>query len=339
MARPTKPILVESGATDNFIHPKLLWQLNLGSQLLERPWKIWNIDGTTNKADVLTRYINLEVCTGDRQEVMKFLVTDLGGEYLILGYPWLSTFEPKFRWRDAAIDTSFLPINIRSVDWRKSWITPVIARIIKGQRLQTKTQRQQEAIFQELERESSLKVISIELSREARRFTQDIEVPEEYRRHARIFDPVESKKLPPSWPWDHTITLKPDALDTLDCKLYPLPPKDDEALKKWLQEEEEKGYIRLSILPITSSFFFLRKANGSQWLSQYNGLWLDPTWVVLGLSSWHRARYCSFCFDSLARLAHWLSSLFQTTLRYLSLSQSGCYEMTRGLLLYGYDSR
>ena len=51
--------------------------------------------------------------------------------------------------------------------------------------------------------------------------------------------------------------------DTIDCKLYPLPPKDDEALRKWL-EEEGKGYIRLSISPIASSFFFLRKADRSQ---------------------------------------------------------------------------
>ena len=110
---------------------------------------------------------------------MKFLVTDLGGEDLILGYPWLSTFEPKFRWRDASIDTSFLPIIIQSVDWRKSRIKPVIARIIQGQRIRTQ-QRRKEAIFQELERESSLKGISIELSREAGKFMQDIEVPEEY---------------------------------------------------------------------------------------------------------------------------------------------------------------
>ena len=73
----------------------------------------------TNKAGALTHCVDLEVHTGDRQEVMKFLVTDLGGEDLILGYPWLSTFEPKFRWRDASIDT-FLPIIIRSIDWRKS---------------------------------------------------------------------------------------------------------------------------------------------------------------------------------------------------------------------------
>ena len=93
-----------------------------------------------------------------------------------------------------------------------------------------KTQQRQEKIFQELERESSLKGISIELFIEASKFTQEVEIPEEYHRHANIFDPVESKKLPPSRPWDHAITLKPDAPDTVDCKLYPLPPKDDEAL-------------------------------------------------------------------------------------------------------------
>ena len=197
-AMADKTILVDSGATDNFIHPKLLQRLGLGSQPLDRPQKIWNIDRTTNKAGALTHCVDLEVHTGNRQEIMKFLVTDLGGEDLILGYPWLSTFEPKFRWRDAAIDTSFLPIIIRSVDWRKYRIKPIITRIVKGRSLQTKTQRQQEMIFQELERESSLKGISIELSREAGKNTQEVTVPREYQRHMRIFDPVESKKLPPS---------------------------------------------------------------------------------------------------------------------------------------------
>ena len=135
-----KTILVDSGAMDNFIHPKLLKQLGLGSQPLDRPRKIWNINGTTNKAGALTHCVDLEVHTGSQQEVMKFLVTDLGGEDLILGYPWLSTFKPKFRWRDAAIDTSFLPIIIRSVDWRRSWIKPIIARIIKGRRILVRRQ-------------------------------------------------------------------------------------------------------------------------------------------------------------------------------------------------------
>ena len=83
-ATANKTILVDSGAMDNFIHPKLLKQLGLGSQPLERPWKIWNIDRMTNKAGALTHCVDLEVHTGQKQEVMKFLVTDLGGEDLIL---------------------------------------------------------------------------------------------------------------------------------------------------------------------------------------------------------------------------------------------------------------
>ena len=140
----------------------------------------------------------------------------------------------------------------------------MIARTVQGRRVQARCKRQHEAIFQDLERESSLKGISIELSREAGKITQEVEVPKEYLRHTRIFDPVESKKLPPSQPRDHAVTLKPDMPDTLDCKLYPLPPKDDEALHKWLKEEEDKGYIRPSISLIASLFFFLQKADGSQ---------------------------------------------------------------------------
>ena len=137
---------------------------------------------------------------------MKFLITDLRGEDLILGYPWLSTFEPKFRWRDAAIDTSFLPIIIRSVDWRKSRIRPIIARIVKGRRISVQRQRRQERIFRELERESSLNGISIELSREAGKFAKEVEVPKEYQRHEGIFDPVESKNY---LPHDHGTTQSP----------------------------------------------------------------------------------------------------------------------------------
>ena len=48
-------------------------------------------------------------------------------------------------------------------------------------------------------------------------------------------------------------------------------------------------------------------------MSQYNGSWLDSTWVVLGLSSRRKASYCSFCsLSDLARLERWSVSLAQT---------------------------
>ena len=123
-----KRILVDSGATDNFIEPRLITRLGLGTRNLERPRKIWNIDGTNNKAGMLTQYVDLSVRTGKREEVMRFLVTGLGNEDLILGYPWLTTFEPQFNWANGVIDTSYLPIVIQSLDWKSLKIRPTIAK-------------------------------------------------------------------------------------------------------------------------------------------------------------------------------------------------------------------
>ena len=118
-ARADKQILVDSVATDNFIHPWLIWQLGLGTQHLTQERKIWNIDGTANKAGMISEFINLHVQTEGRTKQMRFLITDLGTEDLILGYPWLAVFKPKFKWRDSSIDIKYLPIIIQSLNWEK----------------------------------------------------------------------------------------------------------------------------------------------------------------------------------------------------------------------------
>jgi hypothetical protein len=83
----------------------------------------------------LTSFVDLEVRTGSKEEKMRFLVTDLGNEDLILGYPWLATFEPQFNWQNSVIDTVHLPIVVRSLDWRKGRFRPVVARMVAGRRV------------------------------------------------------------------------------------------------------------------------------------------------------------------------------------------------------------
>jgi hypothetical protein len=46
---------------DNFIDPRLIKRLGLRSLCLERPRKIWNIDGTNNKAGMISDYVDLNV--------------------------------------------------------------------------------------------------------------------------------------------------------------------------------------------------------------------------------------------------------------------------------------
>ena len=111
-----KKALIDLGATNNFIHPHFAERMGLGSRMLSQPWKIWNINGTPNKGGLLTHYINLDVQTKGVHKEMCFLITDLGGEDIILGYPWLATFEPQITWATVTIEVSALPIVIRTVN-------------------------------------------------------------------------------------------------------------------------------------------------------------------------------------------------------------------------------
>ena len=109
-----KKALVDSGATDNFIHPAFAKRLGLSMTPLEKPKWIYNIDNTSNKSGSITHSLELKVTTKGIDRIMRFLVTDIGNEDILLGYPWLATFEPKFGWKDAIIETKALPIVISS---------------------------------------------------------------------------------------------------------------------------------------------------------------------------------------------------------------------------------
>ena len=174
-ARADKQILVDSGATDNFIHPRLIKRLALGTQKLERSRKIWNIDGTNNKAGRITKYVDLSVQTGKKQNKMRFLIMDLGHEDLILGYPWLAMFEPKFSWADSTIDTDNLPVIVKSLNWEtrltKTTISQTIAEPVSTQ--------EKMHIVEELEEECF--TISTRLAQEAHQYQQEVKIPEEYQ--------------------------------------------------------------------------------------------------------------------------------------------------------------
>ena len=106
---------------------------------------------------------------------MRFLITDLGHEDLILGYPWLATFEPKFSWADGTIDTENLPIIVKSLNWEtrltKTTISWTIAELVT---IQERTQ-----IVEELEEECF--TISTRLVQEAHQYQQEVKIPEEYQ--------------------------------------------------------------------------------------------------------------------------------------------------------------
>ena len=75
-----------------------------------------------------------------------------------------------------------------------------------------------------------------------------MKIPKEYQRHSKVFSEEESHRFPPSRPWDHAIELKEGVPEAINCKIIPTTREEDEALKKFINEQLEKGYIRKSKL-------------------------------------------------------------------------------------------
>ena len=244
--------LVDSGATENFMHPTFARRLGLGLRLLEKPKRIFNIDNSTNKAGSITQYLDLQVQAKGTNKVMRFYITDIGNEQILLGYPWLATFEPKFNWRSATIDERLLPVIISSIN-------PTIERTVIARAL---TKSHKEDIVHQLEEQCTIRTIAMDLAVQANQEAKKAEVPQVYREFHRLFSEEASQRFPPSRTWDHAIDLKPGAPDTIECKIYPMTQAEDKALEDFLKEQYAKGYIRPSKSPIASPFFFIRKKDG-----------------------------------------------------------------------------
>ncbi len=102
--------------------------MKLGKRPLQRPRKIWNIDNTANQAGLITHYITLDIQTKGIRKTIQFLVTNIGNEDIILGYPWMAAFEPQFSWKNGVINEKELPIILRSVNPFIPRKDPIIAR-------------------------------------------------------------------------------------------------------------------------------------------------------------------------------------------------------------------
>jgi hypothetical protein len=188
---------------------------------------------------------------------MRFLITDIGMEDVLLGYPWLSMYEPCFSWRHDTIDESNLPIVLRTIN-------PSDQKDIVLQYLSTNKRAE---IVKELERDVGgeppiIRNASVELAVAAQQYTKRVEIPKEYKAFTKVFSEEESKRFPPWRSCNHAIEFKPGAPDAIECKIYPMTWTEDEALDVLIDEQLEKGYIHPSKSQYASSFFFIKKKDG-----------------------------------------------------------------------------
>jgi hypothetical protein len=124
-------VLIDSGATANFLDWRVAKRLGFKPKKLECPVPVKNVDGTPNKDGQLTHCIHLWVQLGEKKELMLFYLTNLGEDHTILGFPWLTAFNPKINWTEGAMEN--LPLLITSKAATSQKPKPATKRGGKGQ--------------------------------------------------------------------------------------------------------------------------------------------------------------------------------------------------------------
>ena len=87
-------------------------------------------------------------------------------------------------------------------------------------------------------------------------------IPSEYHEFANIFSKTKAETLPPHHPYDLKINLEEGA-EPLVGPIYSLSASEQEALKKFIEENLNIGFIQLTSSPHSALVLFIKKKDGS----------------------------------------------------------------------------
>src|SRR6266702_4857289 len=105
--------LVDSGANVNTIAPLLARRLGLEVQQYALPKPMVNADGSWSRNGVAREYTKLSVTADNHYTEMEFTLIDSAVD-LLLGFPWLSHFEPQINWKATTLDSKYGP-TVRNI--------------------------------------------------------------------------------------------------------------------------------------------------------------------------------------------------------------------------------
>ena len=104
--------MIDSGATALFLDHSFIAKHNISLTPLRQPIDLYNIDGSSNQAGRITHFARLKLTLDGFDEWTDFLATNLGGENVILGLPWLRKVNPHINWQQGYIRIPRRPVTM-----------------------------------------------------------------------------------------------------------------------------------------------------------------------------------------------------------------------------------
>jgi hypothetical protein len=247
--------LLNSGATECFIHPRVVKQLQLQKTKLLKPQKVKNIDGTLNQSGEVTKGVTLIGKYNGKPQKHLFYVANIGEDDIILGYPFLEVADPDISWKEGTICGTIILLTTQSHRRQEVGETQPIW----------------------LAKTTTAMQLAMEAASTKKKEWHDF-IPKWYHKFKKVFLESTSEWFPERKKWDHAINLKEDAPTSLDCRVYPLSPKEKKVQKEFIETNMQLGRIRWSKSPYASGFFLIWKKDGKYCPVQ--DYWCLNAWTI-----------------------------------------------------------
>jgi Retroviral aspartyl protease len=94
---------LDTGAGGKFIDQNFVQNQKIDTKELKYPIEVFNVDGTPNKQGTITKYTRLDLTINGQTRTHNLLVTGLGKQKIILGYPWFKQTNPDINWKECTL--------------------------------------------------------------------------------------------------------------------------------------------------------------------------------------------------------------------------------------------
>ena len=269
---------LDCGATGKFIDQNYARSKGLITEKLDEPIKVYNVDGTPNKRGTIRRYVDLNIEIHGKTCKERLLVTGLGQQKIILGFPWLRKMNPIIDWRKGTLEWRQPKLGkaLPEKEKRTRTLTTILEEEDREEHLNSTQNPLDDSEFSLLvssitgdmdnsvwinSKSTTATRIQAEINLQKKVLPLEEQVPKEFHEFLDVFSEEKAARFPEPRSWDHKIELK-DTFVPKSFKTYNLTPQEQEELDKFLKENLDKGYIRPSQSPMASPFFFVDKKDG-----------------------------------------------------------------------------
>ena len=230
---------LDSGATDNFIDNKIVEKFQIPIIPLETPITVSLANGTVDQIQFRTQPLCLQI--HKHLEEISFLVMPLRPNQVTLGFLWLTTHNPTINWTHQKL--SFNDPKCRDHCCSGSNVS---SRLFEHHSLVPVT--------------SCRTAVTTTSSTSGK---SNPEIPKVFRDFANVFRTPTILELPSHSPSDIKIDTNPNEELPPVRPIYNLSPNEKIALKTYVEDALEKGWIIPSKSPISAPIFFVKKKDGT----------------------------------------------------------------------------